>query len=162
MYDLLEKLNSKMESVFGNKKEKKISEEFSGKIINSCCMATGREAVTILPDGKVGICTSVTDGALLGDIYMNEIDPRLREDFGRRFYREDKCRPCPMYPNCYIVNGCPNRDILEGCDSVSVKNRIRRIKEKMKNKCRLGTSKNEAEFAQQMRKGEEQSGETEI
>ena len=115
-----------------------------------------------MPDGKVGICTSVTDGALLGDIYMNEIDPRLREDFGRRFYREDKCRPCPMYPNCYIVNGCPNRDILEGCDSVSVKNRIRRIKEKMKNKCRLGTSKNEAEFAQQMRKGEEQSGETEI
>ena len=158
MYDLLGKLNSKLDSVFWKKKEK----EFYGKIVNSYCMATGREAVTILPDGKVGICLSVTDGALLGDIYMKEIDPRLREDFGRRFYREDKCRPCPMYPNCYIVNGCPNRDVLEGCDSVRVNNRIRRIKEKMKNKCRMSTSMNEAESAQQMRKGEEQSGETEI
>ena len=34
MYDLLEKLNSKMVSVFGNKKEKKISEEFSGKLLH--------------------------------------------------------------------------------------------------------------------------------
>ena len=162
MYDLVGKLNSKLDSVFGNKKKKDFSEEFSGKIINSYCMATGREAVTILPDGKVGICTSVTDGALLGNIYMKEIDSKMREDFGRRFYREDKCRPCPMYPNCYIVNGCPNRDVLEGCDPVRVKDSISRIKKKMKNKCRMSKSRNEAESAQQMRKGKELSGETEI
>ena len=95
-------------------------------------MATGREAVTILPDGKVGICENVTSGVLLGDIYNKEIDVKVRENFGRRFYREDKCKPCVLYPDCYVVNGCPNKDAIEGCDSIGVQRQIIKIKEKMR------------------------------
>lgn len=128
MYELLEDLERKLNHAFGRKKKK----EFSDKIANKYCMATGREAVTILPDGKVGICENVTSGVLLGDIYNKEIDVKVRENFGRRFYREDKCKPCVLYPDCYVVNGCPNKDAIEGCDSIGVQRQIIKIKEKMR------------------------------
>ena len=133
MYKLLNELDDKLNPLFG-KKDKK---DFSEKIANSFCMASGRETVTILPDGKVGICEGLTD-VLLGDIYTKEMNVKVREDFGRRFYREDKCRSCPLYPDCYIVNGCPNKDDKEGCDPINVQMQIRGIKEKLKTRCRLG------------------------
>ena len=133
--DLLDELDSKLNPLF-QKKQKK---EFSDKINNNCCMASGREAVTILPDGKIGVCES-DSGTFVGDIYTEEFDVKVREDFGMRFYREDKCRPCPMYPNCYIVKSCPNKNPVEGCDPVRVQRQIKRIREKLKKKCRLGTS----------------------
>ena len=157
MYGLLDEMNGKLDLLFGKKKKK----DFSEKIANNFCMASGRETVTILPDGKVGICEGLTD-VLLGDIYTKELDVKLREDFGRRFYREEKCRPCPLYPDCYIVSGCPNKDAKEGCDSVSVQSEIKRIKKKMKIRCRLGLSGDEAESARQIGKAWEEEGETEI
>ena len=132
IYDLIDEITNKLNQYFGKRKKN----EFAEKIANSYCMATGREAVTILPDGKVGICENITSDVWLGDIYTKEIDTNVRAEFGRRFYREDKCRPCPLYPNCYIVNGCPNKDNKEGCDPIKVERQIRRIKEKMKTRCR--------------------------
>ena len=127
LYDLLDELNSKLDLSFG--KERKL--EFSDKIVNSICMASGREAVTILPNGEVGICLNDADNSLIGDIYNDEVKESVREEYGKRFYREDKCRLCPLYPNCYIVNGCPNKDDREGCDSIWVQRQIGKIKEKM-------------------------------
>ena len=138
IYDLLDEFNSKLNQIFGQKKKK----EFADSITNSSCMASGREAVTILPDGKVGICPTLPSEGILGDIYSAKIDARERENFGRRFYRENICRPCPMYPNCYIVNGCPNKDAREGCDTVRVHRQIREIKEKMRIRCRQWTYEN--------------------
>ena len=140
IYELLDALNSKLNSIFG-KKEKK---EFADKITNSSCMASGRVSVSILPDGKISCCTSAINEALLGDIYTKELNAKVREEFGRRFYREDKCRNCPLYPNCYIVNGCPTKDSREGCDSVGVKRQIRKIQEKMRIKCRQCGSESQA------------------
>ena len=157
MHGLLYEMNGKLNLLFGKKNKK----EFSEKIANTFCMATGRETVTILPDGKVGICEGLTD-VLLGDIYTKELDVKLREDFGRRFYREDKCRPCPLYPDCYIVSGCPNKDAKEGCDSANVQFEIKTIKEKMKLRCRLGAFGDGTESARQMGKAGEEEGETEI
>lgn len=137
IYELMDELDRMLNPLFGKKNKK----DFAEKMANSYCMASGREAVTILPDGKVGICENITSGALLGDIYSEELDIKMREDFGQRFYREDKCRPCPMYPNCYIVNGCPNKDSEEGCDSIRVQMNIRLIQEKMKIKCRMSESR---------------------
>ena len=53
-----------------------------------------------------------------------------------------------MYPNCYIVNGCPNKDDTEGCDAVGVLWWINKIKESMKIKCKQGLSGNEKGFNQ--------------
>ena len=144
MYDILDELNSKLDLFFEKKKKK----EFADKISNSYCMATGREAVTILPDGKVGICEGITKDAFLGDIYSKKFDIKMREAFGRRFYREDKCRPCPLYPECYIVNGCPNKDSEEGCDSVKIQRQIRKITESLKTRCRMEVFCNGAGSAQ--------------
>ena len=132
IYELVDKLNSKLDLQFG--KKKKIV--FTDKIVNSFCMADGREAVTILPDGKVGICPNIIDGAFLGDIYSKEIDVKMKEEFGRRFYQEDMCRTCPIYPNCYMVSGCPNKDTKGGCNLPGLQLQIRKIKEKMKNRYR--------------------------
>lgn len=140
IYGLIDELNKKLSMYFGQKKKK----DFYEKITNSFCMASGQEAVTILPDGKVGICPDNIDDAIIGDIYSEELNLELRKNFGRRYYREDKCRPCPMYPNCYIVNGCPNKDDSEGCDSIRVQMHIKKIKENMKLMCRLGKSDNRA------------------
>ena len=149
IYDIIQDLNKKLNRISG----KKHNNEFARKIANGFCMASGREAVTILPDGKVGICTNIINDVLLGDIYTGEIDDNVRRNFGRRFYREDKCRKCPIYPECYIVSGCPTKDDREGCEPVKVKRYIKGIIEKMKNRCRLGTSKDEE--AQLTRKAEE-------
>ena len=157
MYRLLNELDGKLDQHFRKKKRK----DFSEKITNTYCMASGREAVTILPDGKVGICEGLTD-VHLGDIYTKELNIKMREDFGRRFYLENKCRPCPLYPDCYIVNGCPNKDAKEGCDPVSVKLHIRNIQEKLKVRCRLAASGDGIGSIRQIREGEEVSGETEI
>ena len=144
LYEFLDNLNDKLDKLFGKKKEIR----FARTIRNNYCMASGREAVTILPDGKVGICEGLTNEVLLGDIYTKEIDFKVREEFGQRLYYKDKCRLCPMYPNCYIVNGCPIKDSEEGCDSVRVQIDIRRIKERMKIRCRLGTSNDNAGLVQ--------------
>ena len=50
--------------------------------------------------------------------------------------------------NCYIVNGCPNNDPAEGCDPVRVQRQIKRIRGKLKARCRLGASGNGAGSAQ--------------
>lgn len=134
IYELQDELNNKLERAFF-KKRKKFFETFA----NSSCMASGQEAVTILPDGKIGICPNVVSDVLLGDIYTKEFNVKVREDFRRRFYREDKCSSCPLYPNCYIVSGCPNRIGGEGCDPVKVKREIGKIREKMKIRCRIST-----------------------
>ena len=134
MYDFIDELNAKLNLVF-DKNEKK---EFFDRIAISSCMASGRETVTILPDGKVGVCANDTHYSLIGDIYTKELDAKVREEFGRRFYREDKCRPCPLYPNCYIVYKCPIKDSNEGCEPISVQRQMKKIKEKMKIRCRLG------------------------
>lgn len=142
IYGLVDSLNTKLGLVFGTRKKSELPQ----KITNSFCMASGQETVTILPNGKVGICPNTTYDVLLGDIYTKNLDVKVREDFGRRFYREDKCRPCPVYPNCYIVKGCPNINAEEGCDSVKVQMNIRKIIDKMKIRCRLEISKDETEF----------------
>ena len=143
IYELVDKLNSKLDMQFG--KKEKI--EFTDKIVNSFCMATGREAVTILPDGKVGFCPSIIEGAFLGDIYSKEIDVKMKEEFGGRFYQEDMCRTCPIYPNCYIVSGCPNKDSKEGCDPISLKRQINKIMDKMKKKYRQGVPVSDEELS---------------
>ena len=135
MYELLDELNSKL-----NRLLKREEKGFHETITNSSCMASGQEAVTILPDGKVGICGININDNFLGDIYTKELNLKARSDFGKRFYREDKCRPCPLYPNCYIVSRCPNIDAREGCDTIRVQLNIRRIKEKMKIRCRVSES----------------------
>lgn len=143
IYELVDKLNSKLDMQFG--KKEKI--EFTDKIVNSFCMATGKEAVTILPDGKVGFCPSIIEGAFLGDIYSKEIDVKMKEEFGGRFYQEDMCRTCPIYPNCYIVSGCPNKDSKEGCDPISLKRQINKIMDKMKKKYRQGVPVSDEELS---------------
>lgn len=140
IYELSDKLNSKLNAILSKEKEKR----FSQTIVNNACMATGREAVTILPDGKVGICENVNSDCLIGDIYSKELDVKMKEDFGRRFYQEDKCRPCPLYPNCYIIKGCPN-NAKDGCDHVEVQRKIRWIKEKMRIRCRQVASGEEGD-----------------
>ena len=141
IYDILDDLSRKLNQAFG-KKEKK---SFFDQIANGSCMASGREAVTILPDGKVGICPDLADDVLLGDVYTKKLDVGVRERFGRRFYREDKCSTCPLYPNCYIVNGCPHKDAEEGCDSVKVQREIKKVTEKMKVRCRMVINKDSTE-----------------
>ena len=132
MYDLQDEMVSKLNQVFGRNQKK----EFPDTIANGSCMASGREAVSILPDGKVGICPNITNDGLLGDIYTKKVDDKVQEEFGRRFYWEDKCRNCPIYPDCYITNGCPNKDSVEGCDSIKIQRQIKQIQEKMKMRCR--------------------------
>ena len=139
IYDIVKELNGKLNRIFGKNKNK----GFSRRIANGSCMASGREAVTILPDGKVGICNGMTYDVILGDIYTTKIDVKVREKFGRRFYREDKCRFCPVYPDCHIVSGCPIKDDNEGCEPVIVQMKIKEIIEKMKLRCRLGASEDE-------------------
>jgi radical SAM protein with 4Fe4S-binding SPASM domain len=70
-------------------------------------MADRGDSVTILPDGKLGLCEHYNRDHFIGDIRSGSLD----EDMVRQFslLREEipECADCPLYPVCLRLQNCP-------------------------------------------------------
>ena len=77
------------------------------------CIADNDEAVTILPDGRVGKCEHCSDDGFIGSIYSDDFDESVIRAFKTRRKTIEACSTCPWYPACITPMLCA--DISEGC-----------------------------------------------
>ena len=77
------------------------------KLPSTCCMADSRVGITILPDGRRGICDHYTDREILGDVFTDSDDEGLIEAWREKRPPIQACRNCVRYPECVIITHCP-------------------------------------------------------
>ena len=80
----------------------------SGKLPVNQCMADSGRSVTILPDGRVGLCEHFTDREIIGDVWHEERDLELIRKWKVRRAPIEVCRTCVLYPECYKIERCPD------------------------------------------------------
>ena len=82
------------------------------------CIADDRRSVTILPNGKIGLCEHYTEEKFISDIETPEI---INEDVVKELRNNlvdfDICEKCAYYPRCIKLKCCPeanfcNLDIM--------------------------------------------------
>lgn len=84
------------------------------------CMADNENSETILPDGRVGRCEHYSEAMITGDIWNNERDPVVLNNW-KEPLSAPECAECVLYPQCQKLKLCEwNR---EGCNELD-----RRIK----------------------------------
>ena len=82
--------------------------------INSC-MADDDGAVMILPDGSIGKCDNYVDKYIIGDIRNGITDRKLQNSLKETLPRKEKCRTCPLLPQCRILKIC-SHDAIDDCE----------------------------------------------
>lgn len=79
---------------------------FSDKPKIRSCMADDDSSIVILPDGKLCKCEHILYKETVGDIYSDELDYKAVESWKKRIAEFDKCRVCPLYPECIKLEKC--------------------------------------------------------
>ncbi|MBR4749110.1 MAG: radical SAM protein [Abditibacteriota bacterium] len=91
------------------------------------CMAdnTGR-SVLIAPDGLLYSCEMCLPGTSFGNVWEGVTDRALFDRLSRPEPAPDKCRSCPLLPECTPFTGCPVRDY--DCFGLTKRHLIRSLK----------------------------------
>ena len=71
----------------------------------NCCMADNDNAVTVLPDGRLGKCEHESENRLIGSIYSEERDQEMIAEW-KKPVRVPECESCPHYPICGRLHLC--------------------------------------------------------
>ena len=71
------------------------------------CMADSKSSTVVTPTGKLGMCEHFTETEIWGDIYSNEINYEIVEQWKEKIEKEDKCYQCEVYPECIRLKKCP-------------------------------------------------------
>ena len=74
------------------------------------CMADDDTAIVILPDGHLGKCEHFSDNEICGTIYQKELNEHKIAEFKRTAEYTDICDTCPVRPNCYRLEKCPDKN----------------------------------------------------
>ena len=106
---------------------KKIEKEYK---INYC-MADSNNAVVITPEGKLTKCEHFSDREIIGDIYSDNLDAKLINEWKELQPRLDICDDCPAYMDCLRLKKCP--DISPRCDIYQKEQEINRLRRKILN-----------------------------
>ena len=104
--------------------------------INSC-MADNDNAVTILPDGRLGKCEHESEKKLIGSIYSKERDHEMIAEW-KKPVLVPECENCPLYPICGKLQLCdwnkdPCTELSRRKSMVILKNQILNLYEKAVN-----------------------------
>ena len=73
------------------------------------CMADSGSAVTILPDGHLGLCEHYLTSDFLGDVWDGSMDETLLAKYREPQAEIPECRTCPLLPTCLRIRKCPTR-----------------------------------------------------
>ncbi len=79
-----------------------------GRLPVNHCMADSGKSLTILPDGRVGLCEHFTDRETIGNIWDEARDKETIERWKVRREAIPACRTCVLYPECYAIRECPD------------------------------------------------------
>ena len=72
------------------------------------CMADSGRSVTILPDGRTGLCEHFTDSELVGNIWSDEEDAAMIARWREEPEDIPACASCICYPQCNRLAHCPD------------------------------------------------------
>ena len=94
------------------------------------CMADSDNAVTILPDGKIGVCEQHTDKELIGAVDSDVVDSATVASWKKRIPAVPECDSCFYYFDCIKLQKCSNDGL---CYRQYREERRRKVKRAMVN-----------------------------
>jgi radical SAM protein with 4Fe4S-binding SPASM domain len=92
------------------------------------CMADSGHAVTILPDGNVGLCEHYSESEFAGHIDRKGFDTAVVESWKEMLPEIPECAECFYYPACLRLKKCPNSG---GCYPLYRQEQNRKVKRAM-------------------------------
>lgn len=73
------------------------------------CIADNRESITILPNGKIGLCEHYTEEKFISDLQHFETFNMEQISHIRTYNKElNLCKKCPFHPRCIRLIHCPD------------------------------------------------------
>lgn len=101
--DLEEVENIIIKNGVGNRRKK-----IKRLLKKTVCMGNSGKSVVINPWGQVGLCEHYSETEMIGNIYKDEYDKKVIDDWNERFDMIDLCEDCPLFPSCYRLKKCEN------------------------------------------------------
>ena len=71
------------------------------------CMADSSKAVTILPDGNIGLCEHYSETEVIGHVDREGLDSAVIANWQKRTPEIPECAECFYYPMCIKLDKCP-------------------------------------------------------
>lgn len=104
------------------------------KKIRLChCMADGGNAVTILPDGSIGLCEHHTESEFIGHINREGFDEEVVKSWKETVPAIAECATCFYYPDCIMLKKCSN---VSRCFPEHRSRQFRKLLRRMENEFR--------------------------
>lgn len=102
----------------------------SKRIRMNHCMADSDKAVTILPDGNLGLCEHYSESDFIGHIDREGFDPKIVASWRERMPEVPECAECFYYPECIKLKKCSSESV---CYSQFRQGKLRTTQRKMLN-----------------------------
>ena len=72
------------------------------------CMADNDKAITILPDGHIGVCEQCSESEFIGHIDTEGFNADVVRSWKEKTPPIKECATCFNYPDCILLKKCPN------------------------------------------------------
>lgn len=119
IYDSLEEVDTLLYKKGLKKRRYKIKRMLKKTV----CMGNSGKSVVINPWGKVSLCEHYSETELIGDIYNDNYDENVINEWNERRDNIELCENCPLFPSCYVLNKCEN----SFCNKFKRDNKIKEV-----------------------------------
>ena len=75
------------------------------------CMADSGSAITILPDGHIGLCEHYSESEFIGHVDSDEFDKSVISRWRELVDEIPECNDCFFYPDCVMLKKCTNSTV---------------------------------------------------
>lgn len=96
--------------------------KFIRDFVTSSCMADDDSSIVVLPDGRLSKCEHSLGDCDIGTIYTGITNQKSVEEWKIEKAGEEKCKDCPIYPDCKRLDKCETKD--EICSEFTQKETI--------------------------------------
>lgn len=83
----------------------------SKKLKTNFCMADSGKAVTILPNGEIGLCEHFSESEFIGHIDNDSFDQAVVNSWKERIPEIPECATCFYYPDCMQLKKCASGSV---------------------------------------------------
>ena len=110
------------------------------------CMADSGSAVTITPNGDIGLCEHFSEDQFIGHIDSAGFDTAKIRDWKEKAREHPDCIDCAHYPDCVMLKNCPNTGL---CFRQLRQEKLRKVERQMLNEYNMWKNRETAEQAEE-------------